>query len=607
MAADAIVRVDFVANTKGLQRGAKEAAGATKGIGSNLAGIGKTLAIAGAAAGLALLGKAARDGFEELKQGQAVAADTAAVIKSTGGAANVTAQHVDDLAGALMRKSGVDDEAIASSENLLLTFTKVQNKVGAGNDIFDQAAKATLDYSVRFKKDLGGSATVVGKALNDPIKGMSALAKVGVTFDEGQRNTIKSLVASGDLLGAQKIILGELKKETGGAAEAYGKTLPGQIDIAKQSYANLTGELMKALLPAFTATLKVLQPMLEWLGKNPGVMKAAAVAVALLATAMIGLSVATTIAAASEVALLAPILIVIGVIAALIVIGVLLWKNWDKITAALSAAWAGIVNAANTMRASIAAAFAALVATLRGIVSGFLAWLRTNWRTIIIILGGPIGLAVVLLARYWAQITSGARAAVDAVKAAWNGLKSWLAGVVGSITSTLGRVTAAFAAIGSAAHDAYASVKSAISSIINYLGDKVSTVRSKAESIANAIKAPLNAFISSWNNLSISVPRITLPSATILGKKIGGGSYGGQTIPFPDIPRLAKGGVLTKPTLFLGGEAGREIVTPEALLRSILADEGRGSSYTLNLYTQRADEAAIAYGFRRLELLEVGR
>jgi hypothetical protein len=60
----------------------------------------------------------------------------------------------------------------------------------------------------------------LGKALNDPVKGVTALSKVGVSFTAQQKEQIKTLVASGNTLGAQKIILGEVGKEFGGAAAA---------------------------------------------------------------------------------------------------------------------------------------------------------------------------------------------------------------------------------------------------------------------------------------------------------------------------------------------------------------------------------------------------
>ncbi len=83
-----------------------------------------TKALAGiAVGGFTVLAGAAKLGFDEFSQGQKVQAQTEAALKSTGGAANVTAKHVSDLAGDLLKLSGVDDEAIQSGENLLLTFT----------------------------------------------------------------------------------------------------------------------------------------------------------------------------------------------------------------------------------------------------------------------------------------------------------------------------------------------------------------------------------------------------------------------------------------------------------------------------------------------------
>lgn len=185
-------------------------------------------------------------------ESQAVAAQVEAVIKSTGGAAGVTAQEVDKLATSLALKSGVDDEAIASGQAVLLTFTNVRNEVGAGNDIFNQATKTILDMSVALGTDLQSANIQVGKALNDPIKGITALTRVGVTFDEQTKKQIKTLVESGKTMEAQKIILAELRREFGGSAEAAGNTFNGKINILKVSLGNLAETIGQQLLPYVT-------------------------------------------------------------------------------------------------------------------------------------------------------------------------------------------------------------------------------------------------------------------------------------------------------------------------------------------------------------------
>src|SRR6266508_689573 len=138
-----------------------------------------------------------------------VANVTNQVIKTTGGAAKVTAAQVGSLSDAIERKTGVDGDAIQSGANLLLTFTNVRNEVGKGNQIFNRSTSLLADMSVALGQDAKASAIQLGKALNDPIKGVTALSKVGVSFTEQQKKQIKTMVDSGNTLGAQKIILAE--------------------------------------------------------------------------------------------------------------------------------------------------------------------------------------------------------------------------------------------------------------------------------------------------------------------------------------------------------------------------------------------------------------
>jgi len=205
--------------------------------------------------GMRLLGDAIGTGINEWQESAKVAAQTAAVLKSTGGAAKVTAKDVSSLAESLMHLSGVDDEAIASGENMLLTFRNIHNEVGKGNDIFNQASLAVLDMTTAMshgnvtQENMAKTSILVGKALNDPIKGLTALHRVGVDFTDAQEKQIKAMVKSGDVMGAQKIILKELTAEFGGSAKAMGDTLPGQINKLKESFNNLTGDLVGKAAP----------------------------------------------------------------------------------------------------------------------------------------------------------------------------------------------------------------------------------------------------------------------------------------------------------------------------------------------------------------------
>jgi len=213
--------------------------------------------------------------FRELAESGKVAAQTEAAIRSTGSAANVTAGQVANLSSALMTKSGIDDEAIASGSNLLLTFTRIRNEAGKGNDIFTQATEIALDLSVALGSDMNAASIMLGKALNDPIAGVTALGKAGVQLTDQQKAQIQSFVESGDVLSAQKLILKELETQVGGSAEAYGKTLAGQVSRAKESLMNAGATIIGVFAPALRSGASALQGFARWLDElGPGAKQA---------------------------------------------------------------------------------------------------------------------------------------------------------------------------------------------------------------------------------------------------------------------------------------------------------------------------------------------
>lgn len=186
-----------------------------------------------------------KDSIGEAREAEKVGKITAQTITATGGAAKISADQVGDLATAISNKTGIDDEAIQSGANLLLTFKNVRNEVGAGANIFDRATQAATDLSAAGFGDLSGTSKQLGKALNDPLKGISALGKAGVTFTAGQQKMIKGFVESGDLLSAQKIILGEVEHQVGGVAAASATA----GEKASVAFGNFKETVGTALLP----------------------------------------------------------------------------------------------------------------------------------------------------------------------------------------------------------------------------------------------------------------------------------------------------------------------------------------------------------------------
>jgi hypothetical protein len=135
-------------------------------------------------------------------------------LVSTGGAAGMNEVELRKLADQIARTTNYTDDQALSAEALLLTFTRINR------DAFPQAISLSADLATKMKMDLQSAVLMVGKALNDPIAGLTAMTRAGVQFTDMQKEEIKALVKSGELLKAQGIIMAELSTQVGGSAAA---------------------------------------------------------------------------------------------------------------------------------------------------------------------------------------------------------------------------------------------------------------------------------------------------------------------------------------------------------------------------------------------------
>lgn len=222
----------------------------------------------GLAVGVGLVG-AIGFGIRSLGDLQRSVNQTNAVIASTGGKAGVSAAEVRKYAESLENLSTVDDKVIQDGENMLLTFT------GIGKDVFPRATKAALNMAIAMANgnveqvDMKASAIQLGKALNDPVKGITALRKVGVAFTADQVKQIKALVKSGKVVEAQTIILKELETEFGKSAAAAGKGPEASWRRLQDVGEDLSQTIARGVLP-------VLVRASDWLSKklsDPAVVK----------------------------------------------------------------------------------------------------------------------------------------------------------------------------------------------------------------------------------------------------------------------------------------------------------------------------------------------
>jgi hypothetical protein len=211
-------------------------------LGSMLGGLGANL-IGG---GIQAAGSIISDAFA----GAADAAKSSALLNSEisnlGPAAQEAFSGASDFANELGGNIGQDDDDIRKVQAKLASFPDAFGKGSDGADAMKRATAAAFDLQALGIGDAESNILGIGKALNDPIKGMSALAKSGVSFTAVQKEQIKNAMAHGDLAKAQKILLEGIESNAKGAAEAT-VTNTQKLQVA---FGNLTEGVAGALMPA---------------------------------------------------------------------------------------------------------------------------------------------------------------------------------------------------------------------------------------------------------------------------------------------------------------------------------------------------------------------
>jgi hypothetical protein len=238
--ADATLRLN--ADTRDLKKATKDLKAverqsgrtekATKNLTKSYAGMGRVL---GRLAGVISVGLITRGVIRNTIAQEKAVAQLNAVLKSTGRFTEEASQGLQDFASSLQQTTTFGDEAILNAQSLLLTFKQI------GGEEFPRATKAILDMSIAMDQGLKESTIQLGKALNDPITGLTALQRVGITFTDSQKDMIRTMQEAGDIAGAQKIILEELESQFQGSAEAARNTFGGALE----GLSNTVGDLLE--------------------------------------------------------------------------------------------------------------------------------------------------------------------------------------------------------------------------------------------------------------------------------------------------------------------------------------------------------------------------
>jgi hypothetical protein len=238
---------------------------------------------------IAALGALGVAGKKALDAGEAVGSANARILqinRSMGLFGDQSAQvtkRLIKLAEAQGVELGISNLTIKATQAKLLTFKELAKTADIVGGTFDRANAAALDLAAAGFGSAESNAVQLGKALNDPIKGITALTKSGVTFTEEEKTKIKTLVESNKTLEAQQLILAAIEKQVGGTAKATAD------DSKKMSeaFAQVQQSLGSALLPALQTVTPLLLGFANWAKNNPRLFVTVGVAIGGIAAAVL--------------------------------------------------------------------------------------------------------------------------------------------------------------------------------------------------------------------------------------------------------------------------------------------------------------------------------
>lgn len=253
-------------------------------------------------------------------------AKVAQAVRSTGQAAGFAAEELFRHASALQDVTRFGDEAILDGVTAqLLTFTNI------AGDQFTRAQETALDLATVLNGDLQSASIMLGKALNDPVAGLSAMSRAGITFSEDQAQVIKALAETGDIAAAQGLILDELAKQYGGQARAAAEAGLGMLDQLSNAWGDLkedVGGIVAEIMPPVVGFFKTLVSGFTAL---PDPIKKATVTFFGVATALGAVSVAAGVAMIALAPISLPFLAIGAAIAGAIALTVAFWPEIENL------------------------------------------------------------------------------------------------------------------------------------------------------------------------------------------------------------------------------------------------------------------------------------
>jgi predicted nucleic acid-binding protein len=407
-----------------------------------------------------------------------LSADALAKAGAALGAVGIEVGNESELLGAF---GLITNESTQSVQDFLNGIALLAPEMSAMGVSVDEAAV----IMTAMERELGLTARTARTEFKEALE----------ASETGLAGVLEQLGLTEEQLATYTAKLGESTGVIQENAEAFASTMT-VTDKLKASFKDLAfanGEIIEkasVLAPIFMAAGPIMAGFSGIMGFMTPILHAAKLA-------FIGLNLS-----------MGPIALIIIGIGLAIAAGFAIWKNWDKIMAALRVALQFLKEKFKIVFDFIKEIVKKVFTKITELYNSKLGWLMP---------GGTLMLAIRFLKNNWREI--------------WENIKATFKTVTDALIGT------------------FRSVKGTILGIWDAMVDGI-------KGGINFVVGAINKFIRGINSIKISVPSVDIP----LVGRVGGFTLGMPQI--PEIPTLAKGGIVTKPTLAMIGESGPEAVVP---------------------------------------------
>lgn len=456
----------------------------------------------------------------------------------------------------------------------------VDHTMDKANEVYDASIKPVMDDVAR---GLSETAGIFIDTWNGRVK--PVLDEIAQKFDELMGSHIQPMINS-----VLKLI-GAISEELGGF---YNEVLKPMMDWVIENIipviADVVGRALGILMDALSWLADRIVDLNGFLEKHRGIIEgiitvvgAIAAALALVTGAIAvfsgimatvggiitGVVVAFEYCGAAIMAIVglvtSPIGVIVSAIAAVIAIGVLLYRHWDEVKEYALVVWeqikAGIQGAIETIESVIGSVMQAVNDLWNAIWTGIFSFVSTIWNNIQVIINTGImtiqNIITTILQSIYAIFSSIFNAVKSLVVTVFNAIKTVITTIISGIKNNISTMLSSIKTIWS---NSWNSMKTTVVTIFNSMWSAIKGVINSIiggiEGMANAVVNGVNVVINALNGLSFDVPDWV--------PELGGKTFGFSipTLSSVSLPRLAKGGIVNGATPLIAGEAGKEAIMP---------------------------------------------